>query len=751
MTSTADFDAGTKSGTVTDTNWDNIPTGELRMGTPASAWERWANNGQTSGVVLSGDSAAVEYRRAIKLNYTGEVVLYGIMVWVQNVLNAPQDLYVALLEPDGADCRPNGVSGVIAESPKVAYGDISVPEWVWFNFTNPVIINATSCVWAAFLTDGANPTGAYYLTYDNTPSATYREALQSAMSISNDGGSTWGTPTVSSGIQTRVLTVNYTTTATWESDTITIPSNKMLDSIDITSPTRFGSHEYRAPNNSTRYSNSTWPTSVGAPNEGQTTHPDIVDIGSVWNDHRYWACSTPLPAGASADEFPEIVASNNTTTFVMPTGISNPIWNTANANEYGADCDIVYDGTYLRAYWRYNNLTYNRAYVLSKRSSDGVNWIPAGNELANAIEVLNMTLYKGISPSVYYEDGTYHLWYVESDNEASDANDTYIHYRSSTDGENFTAETNITSGFSVMTDTEYNIWHMNIEKVGSEYYGLFAMYHNYSTGAACPTKSACTELYFGWSSDRENWNIHDHYPIIHQGDDTDWDEREIYRSAFLMIGNTMRIFYSAANDAGAWWISRTDATIQTRSITQVDFRIDGSAVASYTTDIEEGTTATIDDAETGNFDSFINTDFTILLTFSSGGNATPMISAIEGDYADHTPSMGTQYGVGANFDYIVIDEDTVEFRPEAIGHFDDTNIYYYWEFSDDTTSNEKNPTKTFNYAGITADFSASLMVCNDDHCSHPVEKSVHLIRWWIIILIMVAIALPVTYLMWKKM
>lgn len=746
ITTSANFDTGTKGGTVTDTDWDNIDAGELRMGTSAGGWERWKNEGQTSGVAI-GDLSGTEYRRAIKLNHTGEFILYGFAVYIISITGSPNDIYVALLEPDGADGRPNGVSGVLVETSKVARGDITTGAYNYFNFTNPVVINQTAANWLALLTDGTNPTNGYYLIYDNTVDQGFRESLQSAMVGSTDGGASWGNPTYSSGIQTKVLTVNYTTSATWESDTIAIPSGSRLDSLDITFDSRFAQHEYRADNNASHYTNATWPTSVGPPNEGQSVHPDIVDIGSVWNNYRYWACSTPYPAGVDDDEWPEVVGSNDTLTFEFPSGsVVDPIWVSGETVDHAGDCEIIYDGTYLRAYWFYPNNTYNRAYILSKRSSDGINWVPSGNGLDNAIEVLNLTFDDGKSPSIVYDSPNYYLWYIESDSDGADANDTYIHYRTSTDGENFSADTNITSGFSVMTDTEFNIWHFDMEKVGDEYWGLFAMFHNHSTVGG--TKSAFTELYFGWSTDRENWTVQAYYPIIHQGADTVWDEREIYRSTFLMIGDTMRIWYSAANDAGAWWISRTDATIQTRSITQVDFKADNSIVAYYLTDIETGTTLTIDDPETGNFDPITNCDLNLYLSFSSSGTATPIISSIEGTYESYTPSMGTQVGLGATFEVITIGDDTAEFKPEPIGRYGNTTLFYYWEFSDGSTSNEKTPTKTFNYPGITQEFSATLTICNEDHCTHPVERDFKLIRWWMIILILAAIITPVILGMW---
>lgn len=727
---TSDYDSGTMVDTATETNLFNIDGDELRINTTSDAWERWKNEGQVSGVVI-GDLSGTEYRRAIKLNYTGEFILWGFAVYVISITGSPNDIYVALLEPDGANCRPNGVSGVITETPKVAYGDITTGAYNYFNFTNPVIINQTSCNWLALLTDGANPTNAYYLIYDNSADQGFRESLQSAMTTSNTGGSTWGTPTSSSGIKTKVLTVNYTTTGTWESDTIAMTSGYRLTNTTITLNSRNAQYEYRAPNNSSYYTNDTLPSWGVSPGAGQTVHPDIIDMGSVWNNHRYWLCHTPYPNGNDDDEFPQIVASNNTTTFVIPTGLTNPIWTidqgAIDAGENAGDCDFAYDGTYLRAYWVYKNLTYDRFYMLSKRSTDGINWVPSGNDLGNAIEILNITVFPGVeSPEVLYEDGIFHLWHIGTDSAGANANDTYIYYRSSSDGENFTSATNITSGFPVMTDTEFNVWHLDIDKVGDEYWGLFPMVHN-RTAHNGETKSARAGLYWGWSSDRENWTIQDWYPIIHQGEHGDWDEREIYRSTFIMDGETMRIWYSGANDPGAWFVSYTEATIQDHRITQIDWLIDSTVIATYSTDIRIGENIDITTPDSGNFED-VNADFTIKLTFSSSGNSSMIVDMLYGNYEESSDyheanNPITIYGIGADFSYLGY-ANVLTFKSRIQPQRDFTTTWYY---GDGTISNEDEE-HLYEDSLLPKRYEVRLQVCDGHSCVNE-TKMITVIGW----------------------
>ena len=63
----------------------------------------------------------------------------------------------------------------------------------------------------------------------------------------------------------------------------------------------------------------------------QNTHPAVLDMeqelgaGQVWNGYRYWMAITPYPGSVAATENPCIFASSDGTTWVVPSGVTNPV------------------------------------------------------------------------------------------------------------------------------------------------------------------------------------------------------------------------------------------------------------------------------------------------------------------------------------------------------------------------------------------------------------------------------------------
>lgn len=70
-------------------------------------------------------------------------------------------------------------------------------------------------------------------------------------------------------------------------------------------------------------------------------HPDVVDTVTGWNGYRYWMGMTPYLDDGIATENPNIVASNDGSTWVVPAGLTNPISPYPGGGNYNSDTDMV--------------------------------------------------------------------------------------------------------------------------------------------------------------------------------------------------------------------------------------------------------------------------------------------------------------------------------------------------------------------------------------------------------------------------
>lgn len=81
----------------------------------------------------------------------------------------------------------------------------------------------------------------------------------------------------------------------------------------------------------------TVPTSDGT---GQSVHPSVVYLPKGFGGYKYWMAMTPYPNENNTTEFPEIVASNDGKTWVVPAGITNPI---DTDDTFMPDTSLIYD------------------------------------------------------------------------------------------------------------------------------------------------------------------------------------------------------------------------------------------------------------------------------------------------------------------------------------------------------------------------------------------------------------------------
>lgn len=155
----------------------------------------------------------------------------------------------------------------------------------------------------------------------------------------------------------------------------------------------------------------TVPTHV-SPEGGQTTHPSIVSVPETLGGYTYWMAHTPYPGGDDEYEDPNIVASNDGVSWVVPAGLVNPIDNQPGSpGAYNSDVDLRMgpdDTLYL--FWR----TFDPAAVGAEEnlyvstSIDGATWSAKA-----LIYSSDMTVRRLLSPCFLYEGGAWTMWAVD--------------------------------------------------------------------------------------------------------------------------------------------------------------------------------------------------------------------------------------------------------------------------------------------------------------------------------------------------
>ena len=136
------------------------------------------------------------------------------------------------------------------------------------------------------------------------------------------------------------------------------------------------------------------------PDGADAYHPDVIDTVTGWQGYRYWMGFTPWPSDAY--ENPCVVASHDGTTWVVPSGGSNPIDPTPFVG-YNSDTDLVLardEGLLYCVYrWFGGQGWYYRT------SADGVRWSPEGH-----------VYYGGLSPAlVRLSPSSWRFWSIGSD------------------------------------------------------------------------------------------------------------------------------------------------------------------------------------------------------------------------------------------------------------------------------------------------------------------------------------------------
>lgn len=207
----------------------------------------------------------------------------------------------------------------------------------------------------------------------------------------------------------------------------------------------------------------TVPTHV-SPAGGQTTHPSVLFFPDSWNGWRYWMAHTPYPGGNDDHEDPNLAVSNNGISWQAAPGVTQPLDDADGTPEYNSDVDLKMgpnDTMYL--FWRnYDTGAAGAEEKLYYRTSkDGVTWTAKTLAWSN-----NHTVRRPLSPSFFYEDGGWTIWYVD----VVPSPNVVMRARSTTPTPTAWATPTTVNGITVPSGQEP--WHIFMTRLGGRYFGL---------------------------------------------------------------------------------------------------------------------------------------------------------------------------------------------------------------------------------------------------------------------------------------
>jgi len=279
-------------------------------------------------------------------------------------------------------------------------------------------------------------------------------------------------------------------------------------------------------------------TSVTTPTydgSGQATHPDVYYNANGWRGYKYWMVMTPYPNGDSAYENPSVLVSNDGISWIVPSGLKNPI-DPKPASGSNSDVDIEYNAILDRLEIYYVESGGGNSILMRRTTTDGINWSP--EEIA-----LTVPDYQIMSPAIVTSGSVYDMWYTGGANCNSDIT---VKYRTSTNGLSWS------SAQAVNIHPGVNVWHMDVKFIPAvgEYWMIYAAY---------PKGSTCgnTDLYFAKSKDKINWEASGNKIIPRAS----YYSSQVYRSTFDVSGDLLKIWISGRTSNNVWHIGYTSSQI----------------------------------------------------------------------------------------------------------------------------------------------------------------------------------------------
>jgi N-acetylneuraminic acid mutarotase len=303
----------------------------------------------------------------------------------------------------------------------------------------------------------------------------------------------------------------------------------------------------------------------------EVVHPDVIYFPGGYDGYEYWMAYTPYPP--TSLENPCIVRSHDGIRWT-DAGITNPVipkgdpgaWN----DQENPDPDFIYVSDLNKWFmiWDGGDVATDSRKLALAYSSDGITWtqydgvsingntnpviLSGDDNNGQAWERDGFGHSQTCTPSLFYEDGTFYLYYAE---EASGNNRGQIGLATFTWNNTTDDVVNLqrNSGNPIITLPEdaifkYGAGHLDVSKLTStNTYQMYLVRELLGAGVnyelSLLTSSSLTG---GWASQGK---------VIERGASGEWDDNHIYRSCPLVnsageivvngADNTIRIFYSA--------------------------------------------------------------------------------------------------------------------------------------------------------------------------------------------------------------
>ena len=252
------------------------------------------------------------------------------------------------------------------------------------------------------------------------------------------------------------------------------------------------------------------------------THPCVIYNESGWNGYKYIMAMTPYPYYNASFENPSMRYSNNGITWVKIPGQPDPIVPRPTTGFYSDESiELVNNTLYL--FYRWSETTPETVvYYHYTTTTDGITWTPP----------VQINLPPTRSSSFIYNGTGWESW----GHTITGSTSVFDHYTSAN------AITWVKSGVISLDTSTFTPWHSEVKKYDNQYMALM------SEIVTTPTDHY-KDLRFFTSDDGLTWKFENNNLPVLYGRPGMWDS-QIYKTSFVEINNTYKVWYSAFREGG---------------------------------------------------------------------------------------------------------------------------------------------------------------------------------------------------------